>query len=448
MIHLEDEDKEYYYIQQISPNLTLVQPEENGKFHYIKEDGTRLNDEEYEFAENFFCDRALVRPGLPEPYYPKGKRHYYKLTSYHYIKPDGTKLNDKYYHNAKPFSCSLAAVQLKKNTKWHYIKPDGTKLNDEYYYDAKNFSCDLAAVQLEKDTKWHYIKSDGTQLYNEALRHYEILFGDGTYYDAKPFSYGLAVVQPEAHDTYHLIKEMGNRLDYHEYRKINSFSCGLALVYNGCFFYYIETNGARLNYHEYYHAENFQNNIASVKLFIPGLCVESSEIRRYLREYVTKNFPTASLRVDPSDLKRYIHITKKSCAFYSTEDHFNIRKGAFFIRTDGTQINTEEYYDIKRFSIHQVLLKPHKNSDWYYFDLNTYINKIIIPKAKFCYDIKYSFGKKQALVQLNKNDNWYYIDSDDTRVDSQECFCISNKDYNFSDYYDNDDDYDNDYSSS
>lgn len=101
---------------------------ENGKIYFIKKEGTKLYNEEYDGAWDFKNGRAGVCVN----------------NKWHFIKEDGTKLNDKEYDNVGEFRNGRAIVVMGK--KYLYITEDGARLNQEEYDNLEYFTNGIAQV--------------------------------------------------------------------------------------------------------------------------------------------------------------------------------------------------------------------------------------------------------------------------------------------------------------
>lgn len=236
-------------VQKFSNGYAVAQNWE-GEFFYIDTNGTPLNNETYQNAEQFIDERAVVQQD----------------NTYHFIKRDGTKLNAEVYDRVEKFGNKNLLLVYQNNThhllkengepaddltpddlfkmkfvnrraivtmgnKSHFIKEDGTKLNNEEYSGARNFSNGLACVY--QNGKYHFITNTGEKLNGKE------------YEEAESFSNGRALVQHEG--KYHFIKEDGTRLNGEEYEEAKSFSNGQTRVKLNRRIHYIDINGERIN---------------------------------------------------------------------------------------------------------------------------------------------------------------------------------------------------------
>lgn len=80
--------------------------------------------------------------------------------NWNYIKKDGTRLNDEEYDDVWPFNEGFACVI--QNNKRYYIKVDGTRLNDEDYDHTDSFIGGFAYVK--QNGKWFHINAKGERL--------------------------------------------------------------------------------------------------------------------------------------------------------------------------------------------------------------------------------------------------------------------------------------------
>ena len=109
-----------------------------------------LCSEWYNYTGNFIDGFAVVRRG-------DGK--------YNFIKPDGSVLCDEWYDYVSYFKNGFAVVR-RVDGKWNFIKPDGSVLCPEWYNYTGNFIDGFARVQRD-DWKWNFIKPDGSILCSE-----------------------------------------------------------------------------------------------------------------------------------------------------------------------------------------------------------------------------------------------------------------------------------------
>ena len=123
---------------------------DDGKYNFIKPDGSVLCPEWYNYTGNFIDGFAFVRRD-------DGK--------YNFIKPDGSVLCDEWYDYVSYFKNGFAVVR-RVDGKWNFIKPDGSVLCPEWYNYTGNFIDGFARVQRD-DGKCNFIKPGGKLLCSE-----------------------------------------------------------------------------------------------------------------------------------------------------------------------------------------------------------------------------------------------------------------------------------------
>ena len=123
---------------------------DDGKYNFIKPDGSVLCPEWYNYTGNFIDGFAFVRRD-------DGK--------YNFIKPDGGVLCDEWYDYVSYFKNGFAVVR-RVDGKWNFIKPDGSVLCPEWYNYTGNFIDGFARVQRD-DGKCNFIKPGGKLLCSE-----------------------------------------------------------------------------------------------------------------------------------------------------------------------------------------------------------------------------------------------------------------------------------------
>ena len=84
---------------------------------------------------------------------------------YNFIKPDGSVLCDEWYDLVYDFENGFAFVR-RGDGKWNFIKSDGSILSSEWYKSTDYFYNGFARVQRD-DLKWNFIKPDGSILCSE-----------------------------------------------------------------------------------------------------------------------------------------------------------------------------------------------------------------------------------------------------------------------------------------
>ena len=88
---------------------------------------------------------------------------------YNFIKPDGSILSSEWYKSTGNFHDGFALVQ-RDDLKWNFIKSDGSILCSEWYKTVSDFKKGVAKVQ-RYDGKYNFIKPDGTILYSEWSKY-------------------------------------------------------------------------------------------------------------------------------------------------------------------------------------------------------------------------------------------------------------------------------------
>ena len=116
----------------------------DGKYNFIKPDGSVLCDEWYDLVYDFENGFAFVRRG-------DGK--------WNFIKSDGSILSSEWYKSTDYFYNGFARVQ-RDDWKWNFIKPDGSILCSEWYKTVSYFKKGVAKVQ-RYDGQFFYIDTKG-----------------------------------------------------------------------------------------------------------------------------------------------------------------------------------------------------------------------------------------------------------------------------------------------
>ena len=124
------------------------------KWNFIKLNGDVLCPEWYDLVYDFENGFAFVRRG-------DGK--------WNFIKSDGSILSSEWYKSTDYFINGFARVQ-RDDLKWNFIKPDGSILCSEWYKTVSDFKKGVAKVQ-RYDGKYNFIKPDGTILYSEWSKY-------------------------------------------------------------------------------------------------------------------------------------------------------------------------------------------------------------------------------------------------------------------------------------
>ena len=157
----------------------------DGKYNFIKPDGSVLCPEWYNYTVNFIDGFAFVRRDDLKWNFIKSdgsilSSEWYNLVydfidgfaevqrddgKYNFIKPDGKLLCSEWYGYVGYFHDGFARVQ-RDDLKWNFIKPDGSILCSEWYDLVYDFNGGFAQVQRD-DWKWNFIKSDGSILSSE-----------------------------------------------------------------------------------------------------------------------------------------------------------------------------------------------------------------------------------------------------------------------------------------
>ena len=170
----------YDKVYEFSHGLGMVKL--NGKYGFIKEDGTYLFEPIFEDANSFSDGVAPVKKDgkwgiinidgnwILEPTlecsideFHEGYAQVWDKSKrlWGYIKTDGSFLVEPKFNHAKKFKGGFAAV-TQGNQIWGYIKTDGTFLVEPIFDSANEFNEGIATVKL--DNKWGYLKADGSYL--------------------------------------------------------------------------------------------------------------------------------------------------------------------------------------------------------------------------------------------------------------------------------------------
>ena len=149
----------YGYVECFHDGFAVVR-RGDGKWNFIKPDGSVLCDEWYDLVYDFENGFARVQRD-------DGK--------YNLIKSDGSVLCPEWYDYVGYFHDGFAQVR-RDDWKWNFIKSDGSILCDEWYKDTDYFYNGFARVQRD-DGIWNLINEDGCTLSPEW---YAITFEDDT----------------------------------------------------------------------------------------------------------------------------------------------------------------------------------------------------------------------------------------------------------------------------
>lgn len=138
-----------------------------GKCNLMDGKGKLISTTNFDYAENFYKEMAVVKEGV----------------NCYYINKQGKKVLGP-YADARRFGNGLAPIKKMGATKWVYINSEGVIKIYEEFADADYFQYELAPVK-KADGKWNYINPEGKAV------------GNKTYIDAEPFVGLYARVQNE-----------------------------------------------------------------------------------------------------------------------------------------------------------------------------------------------------------------------------------------------------------
>ena len=133
----------YGYVECFYDDFAVVR-RGDGKWNFIKPDGSVLCSEWYGYVYDFENGFAFVRRG-------DGK--------WNFIKSDGSILSSEWYKSTDYFYNGFARVQ-RDDWKWNFIKPDGSILCSEWYKTVSDFKKGVAKVQ-RYDGQFFYIDTKG-----------------------------------------------------------------------------------------------------------------------------------------------------------------------------------------------------------------------------------------------------------------------------------------------
>lgn len=148
---------EKFYFHGFVKGLALVQL--NGKYGYLKTDGTYLIYPIFDIADSFFQPAARVLID----------------DKYGFLKEDGNYLIEPIFEEASHFSLDNIAI-VKKNGKYGFITSSGKYLMDPIFEDidvnARNiFIRTYAKVKI--NGKWAFLKRDGKYLFEPFMEEIE-----------------------------------------------------------------------------------------------------------------------------------------------------------------------------------------------------------------------------------------------------------------------------------
>ncbi len=165
--------------------------------------------------------------GFPE--YTSGRGTAYGPCQYSFIDRHGAILFPRRFQDAFDFAEGLAAVGDGK--RWGFIDKSGVFRIPARFEKVGSFSEGLA--RFLRSGKWGYIDRTGREVIPPQFDH------------ADDFSSGAAVVG-ELHEKVWFIDKSGNKLFGKDYRTASSFMLGLAHVYDGRNFGYIDRAGTQV----------------------------------------------------------------------------------------------------------------------------------------------------------------------------------------------------------
>ncbi len=388
----------------------------NGKFGYIKKDGTKITDFEFDYASPFNAGLAAVIKNNKTAYIDKNgkvflgwfdrKQYYFKEppqglivvkigSKYGFETINGKRVIPAKYDYAENFSEGVALV--KNNPRIMYIDTNGVLKDPSVYPKDKSIRLDWGYGHTEKPIKitvWDcaYINTAG-----------EIVL-KVPYNDARSFRNGKAMVIKG--DKYNFIDHKGKLLD-----KWKEFPDDYHAVEKNGKFGYINKNNRLVIPYKFNYAEDFKNGRAKVKIR-----QNSKSKYAYINrkgEFITDLFD------DITDFKNNLAIASKNGLFALVDTSGKIisdwyekiypfkegyarveKNGKFaFINTKGKLISNwyEDAYDYS-----DARAKVKLGGKWGYLDKK---GELIIPTI---YDNAWNFENNIAKVE--KNGKFAFID--------------------------------------
>lgn len=230
--------KTYQSIGSFSVSEQLAPVKQAGKWGFINTSGDVAVPANYESVKPFSEGYAAVRSsGL-----------------WGFVDTNGTEVIALTFFDVGVFSEGLAPAKRSSHSDWGYINTSGTFVIEPQFEKARHFSEGLAAVF--KDERWSYINTDGTI----------VLTTD--FYAAFSFTEeGLALVQPTQNGKFEFIDRNGNLIPPISLTNadIAGHHDGLAAVYNGEAWGYIDTQGSYKIPATYGFATRFNEDYAVVR---------------------------------------------------------------------------------------------------------------------------------------------------------------------------------------
>lgn len=243
-----------------------------GKYGFIDRYGREIVPLEYDYAESFSDNLALVA----QTDAATGAKRF------GFIDANGKVIVPLIYEAAASFSENLAAI--KSNGKWGFINANGQTAVPFKYDSVKDFSEGYAAFEMSG--KFGLINSKGQEIVAPAYEYIgkfsdgkvavkkdgKAFFIDANGVEAMPFKYNRANRFSEgfAYATLNgksgFITSKGNEAIAFKYENENSyFSEGLAAVKYGGKYGFITKGGETIIPFKYAEADSLKNNIARVK---------------------------------------------------------------------------------------------------------------------------------------------------------------------------------------
>lgn len=239
---------------------------ENGKYSFINNDGDTEFSTEYDYAEDFYNDRAVIGVGVETT-----ERNEFKKSStniIYFINENGTYIDDEYVSFYGTYGIDQYNNKLPNNTVYYDYDTDSVLTN--YQYDDL---IDVAYyIEYNKygifDNTTYYYTMDDEQLTSDS----ESIYYDGlTSITYILEAYYSKVVTSEL--TYGYINTKGTDTIPATYTSASMYSTdGLAAVSESTIedsqitYYYIDTEGSKISNDTYYTAEIFTEGLAAVKI--------------------------------------------------------------------------------------------------------------------------------------------------------------------------------------
>lgn len=198
-----------------------------GEQYHIDKKGNAISNCIYEKVHNFKEGRAAVEIF----------RH-----DWGFINREGKYISQTRYNKVSDFSGGIAHVE--DGSGYHFIKTDGSRLNDDNYEDIGARQDGI--IHVKKGGVWTTIVDPGAEV---AILQHEWPFKLPLRVYGESLECGLALIKQGSWSYY--VNFDGQRINNDEYIFAIPFQCGLGLVKKNGYLHFIKTDGSRLNDQEY-----------------------------------------------------------------------------------------------------------------------------------------------------------------------------------------------------